>query len=374
MSPTGTPAMPQENDPSSSEMIEARRENTALWERVRALETERDELARQNGELFILQQVFSAINSTLDIDDILSMVLRGIREALRFERVILFDVLADGKIVQRLETDTSGLIVAAPNPRLISGDTPLHEVAQGRIEFFIGSAGHDQSPLEDPRGTFCMVPLVTREAIRGVIYADDMQSVELGDSQLRTLMDFASQAAIAVENARLYEETKRLALTDHMTGIANARALNEQLERELINAERYNYTFVFVLLDLDDLKKINDTNGHAAGDRALKKFAEVLRHAARKGDIVARYAGDEFVVVMSQTDKPWAEAALDRVLKALLAERLQCSIGAAIFPYDGRDAKALFFAADEALYRAKQAGKGRFLFSERPASPSSARG
>jgi len=352
------------DEQAGTALAEARREIAALRERVRALETERDELQQQHNELFILQQVFSTINSTLDIDDILSTVLRGIREAIQFERVVLFDV-TDGKIVQRLETDPDGLIVASKDPRIFAGETPLQNVAGGQIEYFIGMEGKDACPLDEPRGTFCMVPLVTREAIRGVIYVDRLRTSTLTDSQVRVLLDFASQAAICVENARLYEETKRLALTDHLTGIANARALNEMLERELINAERYSYTFTFVLLDLDDLKKINDTNGHAAGDRALKKFADVLRGTARKGDIVARYAGDEFVVVMSQTDKPGAEIALARVCKALLEDGIKCSLGAAMFPYDGRDAKSLFFSADEALYRAKQAGKGRYMFTER---------
>ena len=352
-------------EPAASDLAEARREIAALRERVRALETERDDLAAQNSELFILQQVFSAINSSLDIDDILSLVLRGIREALRFERVALFDVLADGKVIQRLETTPEGSVVAASDPSIISGESPLMTVAHGESEFFIGRAGRDKAPFPQARGTFCMVPLLTREAIRGVLYVDDLQGEQLSDSQLRSLMNFASQAAISIDNARLYEETKRLALTDHLTGIANARALNEMLERELINAERYNYTFAFVLLDLDDLKKINDTNGHAAGDRALKKFADVLRKTARKGDIVARYAGDEFVLVMSQTDKPAAEVTLNRIGESLRTEGIKCSLGAAMFPFDGRDNKALFFAADGALYRAKQAGKGRYMFSER---------
>ena len=219
-----------------------------------------------------------------------------------------------------------------------------------------------------------MLPLISRNTVRGLLYVDEPPTQDVNDSQLRMLLDFAAQAAIAVENARLYnetkrllEETQRLALTDHLTGLANRRALNDLLEHELFNAERYQTTLAFVILDLDDLKRINDSSGHAAGDWALKNFADVLRNSARKGDVVARYAGDEFVIVMSQVDREQAEQGVERVSVALRREGVKCSIGVSLFPYDGADGPALFFAADEALYEAKQQGKNRYVFFDRTA-------
>jgi diguanylate cyclase (GGDEF)-like protein len=178
-----------------------------------------------------------------------------------------------------------------------------------------------------------------------------------------------------VENARLYDETRRLleqtqrlALTDSLTGIPNRRALGEMLERELHTSERYDSPFAFAILDLDDLKKINDSGGHSLGDLALKRFASVLKRAARKGDIVARYAGDEFVVVMTQADRAAAVRGVDRILAALRRNGLQSSIGVAMFPADGTDGQTLFFAADEALYHAKQSGKNAYRFYQAPSA------
>ncbi|GAC1658530.1 MAG: sensor domain-containing diguanylate cyclase [Vulcanimicrobiaceae bacterium] len=348
---------------------------------VESLETERDEYAQQNAELFVLQQVFSTINSTLDINDILSMVLRGVCEALKFKRVILFDVLEDGELVRRLEGDVEGTIKPAADPKAFIDGGSLKAVADGSEQVVIGFADDGQpKPLDDTAGSYCIAPLLARDVIRGLLYVDQPPVEPINEYHVRMLLDFASQAAIAVENARLYdetrrllEETQRLALTDHLTGIANRRALNEMLERELSPAERYDSPFCYIILDLDDFKAINDTGGHSAGDAALRKFADCLKRTARKGDIVGRYAGDEFIVVMTQTDKVAAERGIARILASLRKAGIKCSIGAAMFPYDDTDGQGLLYAADEALYQAKQAGKNQHCFFTRNAEPPSRR-
>jgi diguanylate cyclase (GGDEF)-like protein len=345
-----------------------------LKSRIAMLEAERDEYAQQNAELFVLQQVFSTINSSLEINDILSMVLRGVVEALKFNRVILFDVDTNGTIIRRLEVDAMGSVLHAADPADFLPDSALHDIARGTLQLGFGSDADPDKPLHDTKGAYCIAPLVARDVVRGMLYVDDPPSPDVTENQLRVLLDFAAQAAIAVENARLYEETRRLleetqrlALTDSLTGIPNRRALNEMLERELHSSERYDSPFAFAILDLDDLKKINDNGGHSLGDLALKRFAAVLQKTARKGDIIARYAGDEFVVVMTKTTRQQAERAIERILGALQQNGLQSSIGVAMFPSDGIDGQTLFFAADEALYRAKQNGKNQSRFYQRSA-------
>lgn len=358
--------------PLDAGRAELLREIERLKSRVAMLEAERDEYAQQNAELFVLQQVFSTINSTLDINDILSMVLRGVCEALRFRRVILFDVDEHGNIIRRLEGDTNGSVVHAADAFEYLPASTLHDVAQGVLQLAFGSEDDADKPLADTKGSYCIAPLVARDVVRGMLYVDDPPGAEVTENQLRVLLDFAAQAAIAVENARLYEETRRLleetqrlALTDTLTGIPNRRALGELLDRELHTSERYDTPFAFVILDLDDLKKINDSGGHSLGDLALKRFATVLKKTARKGDIVARYAGDEFVVVMTKTDRDAAERGVERIMAALRKNGLQTSIGVAMFPADGTDGQTLFFSSDEALYRAKQAGKNTYRFFSR---------
>jgi diguanylate cyclase (GGDEF)-like protein len=340
-----------------------------LRSRLAIAESERDDFAQQNAELFVLQQVFSTINSTLEINDILSMVLRGVVEALKFKRVVLFDVTDDGTVVRRLECDVDGNVTFAADPREYRPNSTIYDVAHGDLQLAYGSGEDGDAPLEDARGFYCIAPLVARDVVRGMLYADDPPGEEITENQLRVLLDFASQAAIAVENARLYEETRRLleetqrmANTDSLTGIPNRRALTELLDRELHTSERYDTPFAFVILDLDDLKKINDSGGHGLGDLALKRFAQVLKKNARKGDIIARYAGDEFILIMAQSDQEQSHRGVERIMGALRRNGLATSIGISMFPSDGIDGQTLFFAADEALYQAKQAGKNQYRF------------
>jgi diguanylate cyclase (GGDEF)-like protein len=366
-------------DPAGSKkptnIADLHQEVERLRERVAFVEAERDEFAQQNSELFVLQQVFSTINSTLEINDILSMVLRGVVEALKFKRVILFDVIESGVIIRRLETDANGQVLHSLDPREYRTDSTLQDVAHGDLQLAYGTSTDPDRPIEDSRGSYCVAPLVARDVVRGMLYADDPPGDEISENQLRVVLDFASQAAVAVENARLYEETRRLleetqrlAHTDSLTGIPNRRALNEMLDRELHTSERYDTPFAFTILDLDDLKKINDSGGHSLGDLALKRFAQVLKKNARKGDIIARYAGDEFVIVMAQSDKEQAIRGVERIMAALRRNGLSSSIGVAMFPMDGTDGQTLFFAADEALYQAKQAGKNQYRLYDRTLS------
>lgn len=357
---------------SGPEVSELHSELERLRSRIAAIEAERDEYAQQNAELFVLQQVFSTVNSTLDVNDILSMVLRGVVEALKFKRVILFEVIEENQIIRRLECDGLGQVVHASDARGYRANSTLEDIARGELQLAYGMGTDGDKPLDDTRGAYCMAPLLARDVVRGMLYADDPPGNDITENQLRMLLDFASQAAIAVENARLYdetrrllEETQRLALTDSLTGIPNRRALQELLDRELHNSERYDTPFAYVILDLDDLKKINDSGGHSLGDLALRRFAQVLKKNARKGDILARYAGDEFVLIMTQSDREQTLIGVERLLAALRRNGLASSIGVSMFPSDGTEGQTLFFAADEALYVAKSNGKNQYRFYER---------
>lgn len=344
-----------------------------LQERLSALEAERDEYAQQVEELFVLQQVFSTFSSSLDLTNILSTVLRGAVEALKFGRVILFDVLESGEILRRLECVREFGVEGAADEHAYRPDSALQAIARGESQLAVGSAEDDDVPLDDTRGFYCAAPLLARNMLRGILYADDPPNDAIGENQLRMLLDFATQAAVAMDNARLYEEarrlleeTQRLALTDTLTGIPNRRALHELFEHELRTAERYGAPLAFAILDLDDLKRLNDTGGHNAGDAALRQFAEALTRNARRGDIVARYAGDEFVLVMLRTDRTAAGKGLQRIMAALRECEVSASVGIAMYPEDGRDAQSLFFAADEALYAAKLSGKNCYRFYRNP--------
>jgi diguanylate cyclase (GGDEF)-like protein len=155
------------------------------------------------------------------------------------------------------------------------------------------------------------------------------------------------------------------AMTDPMTGLANYRSLTESLDRELARARRYGNPLSLIMLDLDHLKAINDEHGHDAGNEAICLVAEVLKGAVRSFEVVARQGGDEFAIVLPNTGRAEAERLAERLCRTVASEsvrgvRLSASIGVASRqPDDMRDAPALLKASDEALYRAKRAGRSR---------------
>jgi diguanylate cyclase (GGDEF)-like protein len=190
------------------------------------------------------------------------------------------------------------------------------------------------------------------------------------ECDLANTLSFA--AAIALKNALLVTELQSAATTDPLTGLLNRRAMEERLEAELSRTHRHPISTTIVTMDLDRFKAVNDSLGHAAGDRCLVEVARVLRQQARTLDAVGRMGGDEFLVVLPMTTAGESKAYLDRVhrgLAAIEAEhpefgRVTLSIGVAESPRHGSTQDAILSAGDAALYRAKRAGAGRVEIAE----------
>lgn len=186
------------------------------------------------------------------------------------------------------------------------------------------------------------------------------------DEEARRLAHWlASQAAIALENAHLHHVVQRQAATDELTGLVNRRRFMCALAAEIARSSRAAPPSL-ILVDLDDFKLVNDTFGHLFGDRVLRWVAELIRATLRASDVPARYGGDEFAVILPDTDPDEARAAAERILAAFRDQPFiddqrghvpfAVSIGIATFPGDGRTGTELIAAADRALYRVKDRG------------------
>jgi diguanylate cyclase (GGDEF)-like protein/PAS domain S-box-containing protein len=160
------------------------------------------------------------------------------------------------------------------------------------------------------------------------------------------------------QRKRSEEQVRYQATHDALTGLANYRELMDALERELRRAERSHHSFTVMLLDLDDLKRINDRFGHLAGNRALKRLADVMAGQCRATDLAARYGGDEFAVLLIDSDERMAQHVAQRIEAGVRDDQeepsIRVSIGMAVYPGDGRTAQDLLGAADQALYGRKR--------------------
>ena len=214
--------------------------------------------------------------------------------------------------------------------------------------------------LHDVIKSAVAIPLVAHGEVIGTLAMYSTEPRRFSADTRRLVRLYAAQAAIAIANAQLLAETHRLARDDDLTGAMNRRSLMERLESEIHSATRHGDILAVVLCDVDGLKAVNDTAGHLAGNEVLLKVAAVMRETVRVEDVVARFGGDEFVILLPRTGLLPAQAIVGRMAARLReatyhwagAEQLvpRVSFGIAWFPEDGRTTDALLAVADERMY------------------------
>ncbi len=220
---------------------------------------------------------------------------------------------------------------------------------------------------------FVTVPLKTRDRTLGVILVDNIFSrAPITKDDIRILNMFADHAALAIENSHLYEETVHLSHTDWLTGLWNTRYFNEVLKETIKKTKEDDSRLTLLMIDIDNFKTYNDTLGHQEGDQAIKNVADILNSSSRKNDFVCRYGGEEFSIIMVNTDKDDALIISERFRsevencfkkKSVGARHavplLTISLGMATFPNDAGEKNDMIRKADLALYESKQTGKNK---------------
>ncbi|MET7877995.1 GGDEF domain-containing protein [Micromonospora profundi] len=372
---------------------------------VAALTSSRDQL---RGHLAVLGDTLA---STHDLQRILRVILHSAIAATGARAGAVLLVESGGVLVAQCSEGLDGRWPAedqeGPEPlRVPVGVGVVGAVAatgvpqRGRVEA-------TEAPTGEPRcRTYVAVPFATpgggpATGSRGtVVEADETDEAgapaaalgvlalydrlgadEFDDDDLVTLRTFAGHAAVAVDNVRVHEEAQRLSLTDPLTGLWNYRYLSESIRREVERASRFGRMLSVLALDLDRFKDVNDTYGHAAGDTVLAEFAQRVRGEIREVDLAFRQGGEEFVLLLPETDARGAAIVAER-LGAAVRETpvaveayagpvvVTVSVGIAVYPHHGTTGREVLEAADDALYAAKAAGRDTYRVAEiRPDVP-----
>lgn len=368
-----------ENRETFREILELNRTLEAQAEQLRH---EKGELERKNRDLQAVSQLARALASTLDLEEILDQLARCVVETLPGSRVSV-GLMDREEPRQRVKLWVPRQRVAGHASQPL--EWPLQDRAGedwSRTVLVEGKPLRVEDPRTDPRtagsplaelhpGPFVKVPMVARGRVVGALTVEDVgNGTPAGGRDLDVLKVFADTAAMAVENAHLYQTMRELSVRDELTGLYNRRHLRQQLDAEWGHAERYNMPLALLMLDIDHFKQLNDGNDHLTGDAALRKVAALLLRNTRGIDTVARYGGEEFVVLLPRATRANAQIVaekLRRVLQeaqfegeaALPRGTLTVSLGAAAYPEDASSAEELLERADAALYRAKQSGRNR---------------
>ena len=262
------------------------------------------------------------------------------------------------------------------------GESTRPLVLDGKPVFFPdvvegGRVGEDDRCPGVDAGPALFVPLRVREQSPGYLAAfrrRGAEPFEPGDARMLSLL--AAWTAVALETLRLAHNVEKLAVTDDLTQVYNYRFLKGALRREIKRAGRYHQDLGLLMIDVDNLKGYNDRHGHLRGSFLLREMAGLFATHVRSWDLVAKYGGDEFTVILPQTDVAGALAAGERLRRAVEEHRfplarpgqITVSIGVAAFPGDGQTTSALIETADRALYVAKQQGRNRVTSNERKAA------
>lgn len=334
---------------------------------VDALRSGRDQL-RHN-----LALLGDTLSSTHDMNAILGVVLDTSMNAAAAQAGAIYLAGVDDlycKIARGVPgVDEDGSYAATTGrPRVRFGEGVVGTIARsgepqrGRV----GEGGLEPASVEPEEGTWIAVPFTSSGRLLGVLALyDRIGSDEFDDADLLAIRTFAGQAAVAVDNVRLHQEAHRLSVTDELTGLWNYRYFQMSLTREIERAARFGRTLALLMLDLDHFKAVNDHHGHQRGDAVLAEVARRVGSTIREVDVLARYGGEEMVLVLPETDLAGAEELARRICEVVHqipvgegADTLSItvSVGVAIFPQHATSAAQLLDRADEALYAAKSAG------------------
>jgi diguanylate cyclase (GGDEF)-like protein len=336
---------------------------------------EKEDLDKTLQNLSLLYSIGKAMNYISDLKNLLQFILSQAIEVTSAEKgsLMLYDLETDQLNIRVL----AGMEDMAFQKKVNSNEIECRsfkpgEGIAGRVyvtakPIIVNNIKDDDVFIDSEKSyvrSIACIPMVVYNDVIGVINVTNKRhGKEFTDEDVEMLKAVADQAAVAINKAQLWD----MAVTDSLTGLYVRRYFMVKLHEELHRAERYNNILSIVMADLDQFKNINDTYGHDAGDRVLKAIGKFLQQNIRDVDIISRYGGEEFVLMIPEAAKDAAYCMSERIRKQLSELKFEnlppitISLGIATFPYDGKHAEDLIRKADAAMYAAKRAGRNQVV-------------
>lgn len=363
-----------------------------LEETLFQLERSNEKLKRKVSAQELLMEAAHRLGATLEKDSVLERLVSLVREKLMLPKFMIFLMEGPNKDKQwlRIRSSYGFLDYQQDNEKIALGEGIVGVVAQTGSPLLISNLDAQSQAIllyqNHPKKHFnteglvslLAIPILHKGKVIGVFLLGNHKIGAFDTDDVTLMSALAAQTALAIVNAELYEKTLELATLDPLTGVLNRRAMVKQIEFELARASRFNTSLALLLIDVDHFKSYNDRMGHVLGDVALKEIALTLKDNIRKVDILARFGGEEFCVILPQTDIISAREVAKKLCEAIRcldvrgAEKqelgyLSISIGIALVSFDNKEANIelsitdIIAQADKALYEAKKLGRDRFV-------------
>jgi len=326
---------------------------------------------RRAAQLEAINAIARQSTAVTDLSELLVRICALVQQSFQVDHVAVL-LLEDHRLILRAQHGSLGL-------RLHEGDDlPASAGLSGRalstrtpVQVDEVSEDPDYVPgLLGVRSELCL-PLVSFGEPLGVLALSSSRPRAFRQIELGPMESVADICAAAFQNAMYLERVRQLAFRDGLTGIFNRRFFEMRILEELERARRYNLLLSVVMIDLDGFKSLNDEFGHLLGDEALRQMATIFSQQMRKADVVCRYGGDEFAILLPETGGQKAFSAAEKLRRTVASwafpgvpRPLTISAGIAAFPDHGNSRDELIKAADDALYCAKQSGRNRVLFGK----------
>jgi len=370
---------------------------------AKELQTQQDELVRRNDILILeiaereraeaaereqrqlaeaLQAAAMALNATLDYEQVLDIMLERIGDLIAYDSAVIMEVEGMQARVRRAKNyhsygeEIEKRVLEAcfdipKTPNLFTMYTTLKPLVITDVDQY---PGWDRRKTGNPVRSWLGSPIYAHGQVLAFCSLDKLEPNYYREEHAHKLEMFANHAALAMVNARLFQEIQRLAITDTLTGLYNRRYFFERACQEFNRSCRYRHPLTLIMVDLDHFKSVNDTYGHPAGDLVLQTMSRLIVQTVRKIDLVARFGGEEIVLLLPETAPQAGERLAERLRQTIAATRIplnnhSISITASFgvcggYPENSnlepqRAIETLIELADQALYQAKQGGRNQ---------------